>query len=216
MPSSSEALTLVTLESSTRAVLKQTAQAVTFPLIESDKNLITAMKSLLFELGGVGLAAPQVDKNRAIIAVYIPEDAASIRDDATPYPMRILLNPRYEAVHPKETARDIEGCYSVTHKAGEVPRYKSIKLTFYDEQGNKHTSTENGFYARVLQHEIDHLNGILIVDRITPDCVQGTREEMQAYHREHLPPEKRKLYDEMVNKKLATISQSGQTGNDPS
>ena len=167
-------------------VLKTPAQPVHFPLSPDDQQLIMIMKDKLDELGGVGLAAPQINYHRQIIAIYIPEAAARCREQGTPYPMHIMINPRYQPAANAQVHADFEACYSVTSKAGKVPRYDQIELDYDDEQGNHHQQLERGFYARVLQHEIDHINGILIVDRLTEDCVQGTPEEMRALRRAEL------------------------------
>ncbi|MBI2786670.1 MAG: peptide deformylase [Legionella longbeachae] len=187
-------------------VLKSKAQPVIFPLKQEDKNLIEAMKVKLKQLEGVGLAAPQVNQAKQIIAIYIPEEARLLREDADlAYPLHIMLNPSYEPVDPEHKKADFEACYSVVSKAGKVSRYERIRLTWFDEQGKQHHSIEEGFYARVLQHEIDHINGTLIIDRLTPDCVQGTLEEMSALRRAELSEEKRALFDELMAKKLAKI-----------
>jgi peptide deformylase len=183
-------------------VLKNQAKKVSFPLTEEDKQLIDFMKTKLHELEGVGLAAPQLNVAKQIVAIYIPENAKLLRDNIeTMYPMHILINPSYKASEKAGMEADFEGCYSVTSKAGKVPRFKEIKLSFYDEQGQYHEQIEHGFYARVLQHEIDHLQGILIIDRLTPDCVQGSREEMTALRRAELPEDKKALYDSLMAKK---------------
>lgn len=202
--SASMAMNIVTVEQPEhRQVLKSKACEVQFPLSPEDRQLIEAMKSKLHELGGVGLAAPQVNQPRRIIAVYIPEEAALLRDNVNQfYPMHILINPSYEAVAGTEQQYDFEGCYSVSSKSGKVPRYDQISLSYYDELGHFHQHVERGFYSRVLQHEIDHLNGLLIIDRLTPDCVQGTVEEMMALRRESLSPEKRMMFDQIMARKL--------------
>ncbi|MFO9238784.1 peptide deformylase [Legionella pneumophila serogroup 1] len=189
------ALEIITIEKKENYhMLKTRAENIQFPLNREDKDLIEAMKKKLYALGGVGLAAPQVNSAKQIIAVYIPEEAQLLRDNAKIYPMHILINPNYEPLPQARIISDFEGCYSVSSKAGKVPRY--------DEEGNVHQQIENGFYARVLQHEIDHLNGVLITDRLTPDCVQGTIEEMMTIRRAELPVEKRKLFDQIMAKKL--------------
>ncbi|WP_454785262.1 peptide deformylase [Legionella sp. WA2024007413] len=185
-----------------RQVLKNKAHEVLFPLSQADKELIAAMKSKLYELGGVGLAAPQVNFPRRIIAVYIPEEATLLRDNVNKfYPMHIMINPSYEPASDSVMHHDFEGCYSVSSKSGKVPRYEKIILSYYDESGQFHQSIEEGFYARVLQHEIDHLNGFLILDRLTPDCIQGSLEEMMALRRESLSPEKRTIFDQVMARK---------------
>lgn len=196
-------INLVTIEQAEyQHVLKTKAQPVTFPLTAEDKQLITAMKTKLKKLGGVGLAAPQINHPKQIIAMYIPEEATLLRDNVEIYPLHVMLNPSYEPINPTEQHADYEGCYSVSSKAGKVPRYSTIKLTWYDEQGQQHQSMEHGFYARVLQHEVDHLNGILISDRLTPDCVQGTPTEMAVLRRAELPENKRILFDKVMARKL--------------
>lgn len=182
-------------------VLTSQAQLVQFPLSLNDLQLIEDMKKKLYELGGVGLAAPQVNEPKKILAIYIPEDAALLRDNVISYPMHVMINPSYEAMQETPIVYDFEACYSVPHKAGKVPRYKEIKLSFYDKSGLYHQQVERGFYARVLQHEIDHLNGILIVDRLSSDCVQGSVEEMMALRRSELSKEKQILFDKLLEKK---------------
>lgn len=196
-------LDIVTIEQSEYyQVLKNKAQDVQFPLSQADQDLIEAMKSKLQKLGGVGLAAPQVNFPKRIIAVYIPEEATLLRDNVKKfYPMHIMINPSYVPVDGALIQHDFEGCYSVSSKAGKVPRYEQINVSYYDESGQFHQQIEEGFYARVLQHEVDHLNGFLILDRLTSDCVQGSLEEMMALRRASLAPEKRELFDQIMTKK---------------
>lgn len=197
------ALEIITIEKTENCqMLKTRACDIKFPLNQEDKELIEAMKEKLYTLGGVGLAAPQVNTAKQIIAVYIPEEAQLLRDNAKIYPMHILINPSYKPLPNASFVSDFEGCYSVSSKAGKVPRYDKIQLKYYDEEGQYHQQNEIGFYARVLQHEIDHLNGVLITDRLTPDCVQGTIEEMMIIRRAELSEEKRKLFDDVMTKKL--------------
>ncbi|GGI80382.1 peptide deformylase [Legionella impletisoli] len=184
-----------------KPILKTPAKPVTFPLSQEDRALIAAMEKKLYELGGVGLAAPQVNYAKQIIAIYIPEEASLLRDFAQTYPMHVMINPSYQA-YSGEKVSDFEACYSVASKAGKVPRFQQIQLTYQDENGHKHSELASGFYARVLQHEIDHLEGTLITDRLTPDCTQGTVEEMMKLRRESLPDEKKRLFDEVMVKKL--------------
>lgn len=198
-----EPLRVITIEQEEyHGILKSSAEHISFPLSKENKSLIEAMKSKLFDLGGVGLAAPQVNQSKRIIAIYIPESAALLRDNVTSYPMHIMINPSYRPVDESQKTTDFEGCYSVVSKMGKVPRYETNQLTYFDEEGERHETKESGFYARVLQHEIDHLNGILIVDRLTPDCIQGDIEEMMKLRRQELPSDKKELFDTLMKKKL--------------
>ncbi|WP_172468425.1 peptide deformylase [Legionella gratiana] len=197
-------LEIVTIEQPEyHQVLKHQAQEVQFPLSQADKDLIDAMKSKLQELGGVGLAAPQVNVSKRIIAIYIPEEATLLRDNVTKfYPMHIMINPSYTPVVGSAIQPDFEGCYSVSSKSGKVPRYEQIEVSYYDESGHFYQQIEEGFYARVVQHEVDHLNGFLILDRLTPDCVQGSIEEMMTLRRASLSPEKKALFDQIMARKM--------------
>ncbi|HAT8249072.1 TPA: peptide deformylase, partial [Legionella pneumophila] len=90
-------LEIITIEKiENHHMLKTRAENIQFPLSREDKDLIEAMKKKLYALGGVGLAAPQVNSAKQIIAVYIPEEAQLLRDNAKIYPMHILINPNYE------------------------------------------------------------------------------------------------------------------------
>jgi len=135
------------------------------------------------------------------MVLYIPKEAALLREHVIPYPMHVMLNPSYEVVDPT-LQYDFEACYSVSSKAGKVPRFSQIRISYYDESGKHYQTTEHGFYARTLQHEIDHLNGVLFTDRLTPDCVQGTIPEMMTLRRAELSEEKRALFDSMMKIKL--------------
>jgi len=195
------ALNIATIEEPKyQHVLKTPATHISFPLNDADKKLIDAMKQKLYALEGVGLAAPQVNHSKQII--YIPENAALLRENVTTYPMHVMINPSYKPTEHNATFYDFEGCYSVASKSGKVPRYQEIELSYYDEQGVFHRKIEKSFYARVIQHEIDHLNGVLIVDRLTPDCIQGCPIEMAKLRRAELSEEKRALFDSLMAKKL--------------
>lgn len=206
--SAAMALNIVTIEQPEyQHVLKTPAKTVQFPLSMEDKTLIASMKNKLNGLGGVGLAAPQVNASRRIIALYIPDEARLLRDGVNNlYPMHIMINPSFEPVAGSAVNYDFESCYSVSSKAGKVPRYEQIKIHYYDESGKSHEQIEHGFYARVLQHEIDHLNGFLIIDRLTPDCVQGTVQEMMALRRAELSEEKKAIFDAVIAKKAKSAA----------
>ena len=195
---------IITIEDSPNpkeSVLRLKAAKVKFPLSKEDQELIAMMKELLFSLGGVGLAAPQVNVSKNISVIYIPENAVLLRDNAVEYPMHTIINAEYEPIENEGKYKDFEGCYSVKSVYGEVPRYNAIKVSYQNEQGERILKIERGFYARVLQHEIDHLNGMEFTERLTPDCIYGTPEKMLEIRRNSLPEEKRALFDELIKKK---------------
>jgi len=120
------------------------------------KKLLADMALTMLDKDGAGLAAPQVGKNIRLIVVS--------HDKKTLF----FINPK---ITKKSWARktEEEGCLSVVNKKGEiiygpVSRHKRISCIYLDEKGNKKTLTAEDMLARVLQHEIDHLNGILFID----------------------------------------------------
>lgn len=194
-------LKILAIEDPGTDVLRQIAETVTFPLTLQDRELIEAMRNKLIELEGVGLAAPQVGISKQIIAIYIPESAALLREHAEKHPLQVLINPSFVPIEPHSLEEDFEGCYSVRSKMGKVPRHSTIRVRYQDESGKFKEALIAGFTARVLQHEIDHLQGHLITDRFGPDSEQGTIEEMMKIRREELPLDKQKLLDKLLTKK---------------
>ena len=108
------------------------------------------------------LAAPQIDKMYKIIIVR------SDLDDKNNQEFTALINPKIVKFEGDVTA-DFEGCLSITSIYGKVPRYEKVRVKALDIHGNEVRIKAEGFLARVLQHEIDHTNGILFVDHIRDD-----------------------------------------------
>lgn len=172
-------LDLVTIEQGPHPeVLQHEAASVQLPLSEEDKHFVEALKEKFLEIHGVGLAAPQVGVAKKIIVYGISEDAAYIRKDAVVVPPTVLINPNYLPTEDAEIFHDWEGCFSVATQTGKVPRYTKIKYTAYLPDGTYIDEVASGFTARVLQHEIDHVYGKIITDRLTDNCVQGSPTEM--------------------------------------
>lgn len=183
-------LDIITIEHSEHfEVLTQPANPVTFPLSLEVQALIDAMKAKLLTLKGVGLAAPQVGVNKQIIVFTISEEAKSLRNDANEViPMTVLINPQYAATVDATLVHDWEACFSVTQIMGKVPRYNKISYTAQTPEGKKIKAYAQGFTARVLQHEIDHVHGFLITNRLDASCVQGHPKDMQAQRYQDLSP----------------------------
>lgn len=114
---------------------------------------------------GIGLAAPQIgiSKNIAVIG-YVPTEAKKEKyPDLVEIPKTVLINPKI-VWKSKDYALEKEGCLSIPESEYAVPRAKKIHVEYFDEFGNKKKIKAKGFLARVLQHEIDHLNGTTISD----------------------------------------------------
>lgn len=126
-------------------------------------SLIIDMKDTMEALNGAGLAAPQINISQRIIIFGVSEN--SRYPDVENVPETILINPEIAIIG---TERDSawEGCLSVPQMRGLVPRYTSIKYRGYDAQGNVIEREAHGFHARVVQHEVDHLDGVLYPSRI--------------------------------------------------
>jgi peptide deformylase len=108
--------------------------------------------------GGVGLAAPQIGIGLQVVIFGF--DKSERYPDAPPVPQTILINPVITPIGDEEEL-GWEGCLSVPGLRGEVPRYRRIRYQGIDEQGNAIDRTVDGFHARVVQHECDHLIGRL-------------------------------------------------------
>ena len=115
-------------------------------------RLIKDMEKILKKEGGVGLAAPQVGESIRLILVLL--------DSKNLIPM---INPEITA-HSEETEYAEEGCLSLPGQWGDVKRYKKITVSYLDTKGEKRTLKLKKFNARVVQHEVDHLDGILFTD----------------------------------------------------
>lgn len=159
-------------------ILRERASEITFPLDDDLKKLADEMIQFLknsqdeetaekFGLRpGVGIAAPQLNVSKRMYAVHIP----ATDEDEEPLSL-VLINPRILSHSAKKTAlEDGEGCLSVDEVyEGYVPRSKRITLEYFDLDENKHKKRFRKFPAIVLQHELDHLNGILFYDHINEE-----------------------------------------------
>lgn len=123
------------------------------------KSLVHEMIDIMHREDGIGLAAPQIGLNKQILVIDISE----LEKEENP---RAFINPKIVDGSGESTVE--EGCLSIPGVREEVTRPEKIQLTYQDEEGNLYTEDYYGWLARVLQHEIDHLNGILFVDHISP------------------------------------------------
>ena len=144
-------------------VLRRKARALEKAEIKSAavQKLIDDMIDTMVEYHGVGLAAPQIHESLRIFVAAL--DAAEENGaDAEPL---ALINPEITVVG-DEVLDDWEGCLSVPDVRGRVPRAKEIKVRAYDRRGDRLELRAHDFPARVLQHETDHLDGVLFFDRM--------------------------------------------------
>lgn len=140
------------------------------PPDESLRRLAVDMVETMRSSEGVGLAAQQIGETRAICVVEVPEDHD--KDDKggrlnpdLPMPL-VLLNPVIHRLG-ERTENLEEGCLSFPDIRGKIERSLDIGLRYVDLDGQAHDVTVRGFAARVIQHEVDHLNGVLFIDRMS-------------------------------------------------
>jgi len=124
---------------------------------------------------GVGLAAPQVGASVRIVMFFVPAH----RNNGVEVPLTIMINPVIEPMAPDQ-AEDWEACLSVPGLTGRVPRWTSIRYSFTDLAGKQHVREAKDFHARVVQHECDHLDGVLYPMRMTDMASLSFTDVMQA------------------------------------
>jgi peptide deformylase len=129
----------------------------------SMQKLIDDMVETMKEYDGVGLAADQVFESLQIAVLEVAENPRY--PDKPRVPLTVLVNPRISPVS-EEMADDWEGCLSIPDLRGMVPRYKSIRVQANDRHGQPLDFVADDFHARVIQHEFDHLNGKVYLDRM--------------------------------------------------
>lgn len=155
------------------------------------QQLIDDMFDTMAEYRGIGLAAPQVHKSLRIFVAGFPADPDVKEDeqDEDDVPQMALINPEITIVG-REIVEDWEGCLSIPDIRGRVPRARRITVTAYNRHGKKIEVAASGYTARVIQHETDHLDGILFFDRMKSFETLTYLEEFQRYwSREDVPAE---------------------------
>lgn len=135
---------------------------------EDHRRLLSDMIDTMHDAGGVGLAAQQVGRTERLCVIDIPEDSQSEEEALynAPVPMPLkLVNP--EIVHQEGTVLDREGCLSFPKVGGEIVRAEFVTCQYLDENNMLQVINARGLLARAIQHEVDHLNGILYIDRMS-------------------------------------------------
>ncbi len=134
------------------------------------------------DANGVGLAAPQVYQGRRVIIFKSPRERGEEPSEETDFsPLTALINPEYEALS-DDMALGWEGCLSIPGITGAVPRFTRIVYRGYLSSGQPVEKVATNFHARVVQHEIDHLDGILFPMRMTDLSLLSFNDENQEFH----------------------------------
>jgi peptide deformylase len=158
-------------------LLKQRASDVTEFNTASLDQLINDMFDTMKAEDGAGLAAPQIGISKRVVVFGF--DANPRYQDAPPVPRTVLINPVITALD-DDMEQGWEGCLSVPGLRGLVPRYTHVRYTGFDQYGEPVDVTTEGFHARVVQHECDHLDGILYPQRMNDLSSLGFTEELAA------------------------------------
>lgn len=150
-------------------VLARRAQEVPNPTAPEIRRLVADMVETMIDANGAGLAAPQVHVPLRVVVFQAPDertpdDGGERFDHAAP--LTILVNPQIEILDPVLDG-GWEGCLSVPGLRGFVERPRHVRYRGFDHEGNRVERTASGFHARVVQHECDHLDGILYPQRMS-------------------------------------------------
>jgi peptide deformylase len=164
-------------------VLRQrTAEVTSFD--DSLRSLAADMRETMHAYRGVGLAANQIGVLQRICVVDVPDE-----QEGAPRHVYTLVNPRVAERNGSEPGE--EGCLSIPGIYEEVSRALHIEVEYRDERGEKRSLDAEGFLARAIQHEIDHLDGVLFVDRLSLLKRQFLRRSLEALARGEMPADYR-------------------------
>ncbi|HEY3150020.1 MAG TPA: peptide deformylase [Dongiaceae bacterium] len=162
-------------------VLRAPAEPVSDPKSQEIQQLVRDMMETLEDVGGIGLAAPQVHVSKRVVIFYVPGDRrAAAGEPAEDIPLTVLINPEIEPLS-DDKAPGVEACLSVPGLAGQVPRWTHIRYRALDLQGRMFEHEARGYSARVVQHECDHLDGILYPMRMTDLSSLAFVEELRRF-----------------------------------
>ncbi|MFT5087320.1 MAG: peptide deformylase [Planctomycetota bacterium] len=160
-------------------VLRQSATAIDPTQIKHPdlQRLVDDMIDTMSDYEGIGLAAPQVFQSLRLIVLGVPNTDP---EDENSIPLTVLFNPEFAAMS-EEVTSGWEGCLSIPDVRGVVPRSTSVTVRAFDREGQSITFEARDFFARVLQHEVDHLDGVLFLDRMEDLDTLSFLEEYQRY-----------------------------------
>ena len=165
-------------------VLRQPARALSPKEIKSKEiqKLIEHMRETMRGAPGVGLAAPQVGLSLQLAVI---EDRKEYHKDVSaeqlalrerrPVAFHVVINPRIHNATDGQIAEFFEGCLSLPGFFALVPRHRNVRIECLDHRGNPKSIEASGWYARILQHEIDHLHGNLYIDRMHSRSFSSTQ-----------------------------------------
>jgi peptide deformylase len=157
-------------------LLQRSSEFAPLPSRQLDE-LVQDLLDTMAAYNGAGLAAPQIGVLRRVVVFGVRANPRY--PDAEPVPDTVLINPLIEVLD-AATEQGWEGCLSVPGMRGLVPRYREIRYSGLDPHGNRILREASGFHARVVQHECDHLDGVLYPMRMADMAAFGFEAELEA------------------------------------
>jgi peptide deformylase len=176
-------------------VLRERARELTPEELGSEavQALIDDMIETMRAANGAGLAANQVGETARVAVVEVREGNPRY-PYKPPIPLTVIVNPVIEPLD-EEVEQINEGCLSVPNLRGEVPRQMTIRLRYLDRDGAEHEEVRRGLTAGTFQHELDHLDGVLFVDRVTDPKTLTTWAEFERFHRDAFVERARRIVE---------------------
>jgi peptide deformylase len=176
-------------------VLRERARELTPDELRSDEvqRLIDDMIETMRGADGAGLAANQVGET-ARVAVVEVRPGNPRYPYKPPVPLTVIVNPVIEPLD-DELEWINEGCLSVPNLRGEVPRHVNVRVRYLDREGVEHDEVRRGLTAGTFQHELDHLDGVLFVDRVADPSTLSTWEQFERFHRDAFEERARRIVE---------------------
>ncbi|MGE3609356.1 MAG: peptide deformylase [Bacteriovoracaceae bacterium] len=161
-------------------ILREKARPISQAFLNSNEftQLLEDLKDSMKHYGGIGIAAPQIGVSLQVAIIQL--EGLNRYQEEIHLPLTIFVNPEIEVLDP--TGQSFwEGCLSVPGLRGNVERPKKVKVKYLDQRGEDQEIVAEGFLATVLQHELDHLFGILYIDRIKDMTLLSYQEEYESF-----------------------------------
>jgi peptide deformylase len=176
-------MTVLPITTAGDPVLRQVSRQVSLDELRSPElqtfidDLIETMRAA----GGAGLAANQVSETLAVAVIEVDDNPRY--PYKPPIPLTVIVNPVIEPVG-TDTILINEGCLSVPGFRGELPRFVAVRVDYLDRDGNPRSEVKRGLTAGTFQHEVDHLNGIMFMDRVIDPHSFMTWDSFERFHKE--------------------------------
>ena len=176
-------------------VLRERAREVTPEELRSDavQGLIDDMVETMRAANGAGLAANQVAETLRIAVVEVREGNPRY-PYKPPVPLTVIVNPVIEPLD-DDVEQINEGCLSVPNLRGEVPRHMNVRVRYTDREGEEHDEVRRGLTAGTFQHELDHLDGTLFLDRVTDLATLTTWDQFERFQRDAFAERARRIVE---------------------